>query len=244
MKNFLYILSVIFLVSCEYKDSENEISVSKTKFSCDVYQDTLIYGMEPLNPSNTPVGFINIRKAFSEVKNNHHIIELRMENIPDNICYNNSNISRGFAEFGVDVIFRNKLDSTNIDNIVVSIEYNNFEINEGIIKCKSFQDFLNDCSVSLDLVNKKLGDSIEGNLSYNNIKSDIKLIRSKNSILIKIPKIDLCSYYENYLDHGFMVQSTYNNYDESDSNNYHTTMLNSDHWIRHTFFYNSSRRLE
>ena len=232
------------MISCTPDDNDTEVSISSKEFSCNEFQDTLIYGMEPLKPSNTPVKFINIRKAFSEVKNNYHIIDIEMEIIPDSVCYNNPNISRGFAEFGMDIIFRNKLDSININNIVVSIEYNNFENNEDSLKCKSFQDFLNDCNVSLDLVNKKLRDSIKGNLNYHNIESNIELIRTENSIIIKIPKMDLCSYYENYLDHGFMVQSTFNSSNALGSNNYHTTKLNSDPWIRHNFFYNSSRRFE
>lgn len=241
---FSAITIILITISCTNQEVKNDQPIKTTVSGCEMYLDTMIYGLEPLKPADTPIEFINIRKTISRVEDGYHELNIEMESIPDSICYNNPHISRGYSEFGMDVILRNQLDSTNIDNIVVSVFYNNFDNKERTPICATFQEFINDCNSYVRVIKENLEDTIPQNTEYETIRSDLDLIIEDNTIKIKIPKKDLCKYYENYLSDGFTVKLTYNDPKESGKNNYYTTQLVSDRWIRHNFMYNSSRRLE
>jgi hypothetical protein len=200
--------------------------------------------MEPLKPIHSPVEFINILRAYSRVTDNHHVVKIVMDNIPDSICFNNPYIKKGYSEFAIDVIYRNKHDSINRDNIVFSLGFNNFEETDSTLKCDSFQNFIDNCEASVQIVKEDLNDSTVVSPYYKNIKTDLEVIIDSNAFVFKTPKQDLCKYYEKYLTNGFLILATYNDAQKRGENNYYTTNLSSDRWVRHTFLHNSSRRFE
>lgn len=239
----VFLILVILIASC--KNDTNHEDESVTAKNCPSEYDSLFFGMEPTNNKVSEISFIDLRECLTYIENDSLIIEINTRENPDSITFNNPNINKGYAEFGLDVVYRNK-NYTNKHNIVFSLYYDNLDKPNGEIR-DSYNKFIKTCSLEIYL---ELEDSIdvEGNITYKNeyVISDkaINVIADKEAIYFKIAKDSICHLLKDYFQREFYVKMCYNNAKEKGVNNYLTSYLGSDSLLIHAFKWNSSRRIK
>lgn len=246
-----YIPVILFFCICSCNtdktssETPQQTDESESTSQCSYKADEINMGMEPLDKHNSPTKFINIVKAFKSLDSNFFHIDIEFEEIPDSIEFNNPNISKGYWEYGMDIIFRNIKEPVHRDNIVVSLNYNNLKsVNSKPIKAQ-FKEFIETSDFSAYQVYETLHDDSFGPVKRNEFDiSHAKIKIQGNWMKIKIPNSVFCEYYMDYFEKGFMIQTSYNDAKKPMENNFYTNMVNSDSLIRHNFIFNDARLLE
>lgn len=239
----VYLILILLIASC--KNQANQEDESVIAKDCPSKYDSLFFAMEPINNKDSEISFIDLRECLTYIKDDSLIIEINTRVNPDSIAFNNPNINKGYAEFGLDVVYRNK-NYTNKHNIVFSLYYDNLDKPNREIR-DSYNKFIKTCSLAIYLEHEDSID-VEGKIIEKNeyVISDkaINVIADKKAIYFKIAKDSVCHLIEDYFQREFYVKMCYNNAKEKGVNNYLTSYLGSDSLLIHSFKWNSSRRIK
>ena len=241
VKHFFPLICLILLVCGTDSSSEEMVN---NENACGSDFDSLVkFKMTLAEEKISEISFIDIVSAEKKMQNDSLKLELTYRGIPDSIEINNPNIPFGYSEYGMHLVFRNQMDTSNIDNIIVNLCYYRPE-QFSEVQTVSFQEYLNECEKSIFheyLGNgEKMEDIATGSIATND-EIDVKQVN--NSIRISCSKQNLCYYIEDYLLEGFFIINSFNNSKTTDKNNFITQTLNADSFLRHFYIHNVGIRV-